>query len=80
MKAILENLEGTHRLMASLLYDSGLRLTECLRSRLKDIDFEYQQIAVRDDKGAKDRVTRASSSTLEPLLIKIFAVKPFILF
>jgi len=50
-------LSGTHRLMAKLLYGSGLRLMECLRLRVKDIDFEQQQIVVRDGKGGKDRVT-----------------------
>ena len=43
--------------MASLLYGSGLRLTEFLRLRVKDIDFGYNQIAVRDGKGGQDRIT-----------------------
>ncbi len=43
--------------MASLLYGAGLRLMECLRLRVKDVDFEYQQIVVRDGKGQKDRTT-----------------------
>jgi integron integrase len=43
--------------MASLLYGAGLRLMECLRLRVKDIDFGYNQITVRDGKGAKDRIT-----------------------
>ncbi len=43
--------------MASLLYGAGLRLRECLKLRVKDVDFGYRQIAVRDGKGAKDRVT-----------------------
>lgn len=50
-------LTGTHQLMASLLYGSGLRLLECLRLRVKDIDFELHQISVRDGKGFKDRLT-----------------------
>jgi integron integrase len=49
--------QGVHRLMAQLLYGSGLRLMECLRLRVKDLDFERQQIIVRDGKGMKDRVT-----------------------
>ena len=50
-------MEGTHHLMASLLYGSGLRLMECVRLRVKDIDFDMAQITVRDGKGEKDRVT-----------------------
>ena len=54
---ILQHLHGTHRLMAELLYGSGLRLMECVRLRVKDIDFAYAHILVRDGKGGKDRVT-----------------------
>ena len=53
--------------MASLLYGSGLRLKECLRLRVKDIDFDYKQIVVRDAKGDKNRVTMLPVSLLEPL-------------
>jgi integron integrase len=67
VQAILANLDDLHHLMASLLYGSGLRLIECLRLRVKDLDFEYRQITVRDGKGAKDRVTMLPSSTVEPL-------------
>jgi integron integrase len=56
-RQVIENLSGTHRLMANLLYGSGLRLTECLRLRVKDVDFGYNQIVIRDGKGKKDRVT-----------------------
>src|SRR2546427_2406323 len=52
---VLAHLEGRNWLMASLLYGAGLRLMECLRLRVKDIDFEYRQITVRDGKGQKDR-------------------------
>lgn len=54
---VLAHLSGTHHLMSSLLYGSGLRLMECVRLRVKDIDFSYQQITVRDGKGQKDRRT-----------------------
>ncbi|HEY7786445.1 MAG TPA: integron integrase [Pyrinomonadaceae bacterium] len=57
VQAILAQLTHTNWLMASLLYGSGLRLMECLRLRIKDVDFEYQQLTVRDGKGAKDRRT-----------------------
>jgi len=63
VRDVLIHLEGTHRLVASLLYGSGLRLMECLRLRVKDIDFNYQCIHVHDGKGAKDRVV-----TLPPQL------------
>ncbi len=55
--SLLEQLQGQHWLMASLLYGAGLRLMECLRLRVKDVDFAYRQILVRDGKGRKDRVT-----------------------
>ena len=55
--AILGRLRGTPWLMASLMYGSGLRLLECCRLRVKDIDFGRGEITVRDGKGAKDRVT-----------------------
>jgi len=64
---LLAAMRGTKWLMASLLYGAGLRLTECLKLRVKDIDFEYRQILVRDGKGAKDRVTMLPQTTVEPL-------------
>jgi integrase len=57
VKQVLSYMTGRHLLMARLLYGSGLRLMECLRLRVKDIDFERQQITVREGKGDKDRVT-----------------------
>jgi site-specific recombinase XerD len=48
--------------MARLLYGSGMRLMECIRLRVKDLDFEYRQIAVRDAKGAHDRYTLLPAS------------------
>jgi integron integrase len=66
-KAILENLTGVPFLVASLLYGAGLRLTEALHLRVKDIDFEMNQIVVRDGKGAKDRTTLLPESLREPL-------------
>lgn len=67
VKMILLELEGTKWLMASFLYGSGLRLMECLRLRVKDVDFSYNQIVVRDAKGQKDRVTMLPNSLQEPL-------------
>ena len=57
VKAILVRLQGAKWLIVSLLYGSGLRLMECLRLRVKDIEFEYNQIIVREGKGRKDRIT-----------------------
>ncbi len=61
--------------MASLLYGSGLRLTECLRLRVKDVDFGYGHIEVRDGKGAKDRVTMLPVKLAEPLQRHLRKVK-----
>ncbi|MEP7187048.1 MAG: integron integrase [Rhodanobacter sp.] len=52
---LLAVMNGAHALMASLLYGSGMRLMECVRLRLKDVDFSLNQICVRDGKGGKDR-------------------------
>lgn len=52
--------------MATLLYGAGLRLMECLRLRVKDVDFAYNQIVVRDGKGAKDRVTMLPQNIKTP--------------
>jgi integron integrase len=60
-------MQGTKWLMASLLYGAGLRLRECLKLRVKDVDFGYRQILVRDGKGAKDRVTMLPGSMIGPL-------------
>jgi len=67
VKAILAHLDGIHHLLVSLLYGSGLRLSEGLQLRVKDFDFEYGQITVRNGKGAKDRMTMLPQSLIEPL-------------
>lgn len=67
VRMLLSRLGQQNWLMASLLYGSGLRLKECLRLRVKDIDFDYKQIVVRDGKGEKNRVTMLPASLLEPL-------------
>lgn len=54
---LFEKIKGVNLLMAGLLYGAGLRLMECLRLRVKDVDFETHQILVRDGKGQKDRIT-----------------------
>jgi integron integrase len=67
VKAIMLHLDGVQWLMAYLLYGSGLRLMECLRLRVKDVDFDYHQIVVRNGKGGKDRVTVLPHIVEEPL-------------
>ena len=57
VKRLLDSLNGINFLMAGLLYGSGLRLMECIRLRVKDIDFETNRLTVRDGKGRKDRIT-----------------------
>jgi integron integrase len=67
VRRLLAHMRGSKWLMASLLYGAGLRLRECLKLRVKDLDFGYRQIVVRDGKGAKDRVTMLPRSVLAPL-------------
>ena len=64
---LLSQVGGTYRLMAGLLYGSGLRLMECVRLRVKDLDFGYRQVTVRDGKGEKDRRTVLPESLTGPL-------------
>jgi len=75
IKMVLDRLSGLKWLMASLLYGAGLRLMECLRLRVKDIDFGYHQILVRDGKGNRDRVTILPESLIEPLQQQVITVK-----
>ena len=60
---VLAALHGTNRIMASLMYGAGLRLMECVRLRIKDVDFEAGCIRVRDGKGRKDRITMLPAAT-----------------
>jgi site-specific recombinase XerD len=73
VRAVISKLDGTPRLMAGLLYGSGLRLLECARLRVQDIDFAMKQIIVRDGKGAKDRVTVLPAVAKEPLARHLLA-------
>lgn len=65
--AVLAELSGDHRLLASIMYGAGLRLSEALRLRVQDIDFGANEIMVRNGKGAKDRVTMLPSTLRAPL-------------
>lgn len=75
VKQILAHLDGVNHLIASLLYGSGMRLMEGLRLRVKDVDFEYQQITVRNGKGNKDRITMLPTSLIEPLKLQLQKAK-----
>jgi integron integrase len=66
-RSVIKMLSGVHLLMAQLLYGSGLRLMECVRLRVKDIDFAQSQITVRDGKGARDRITMLPQAVVAPL-------------
>lgn len=72
---VLDRLTGQYRIMASLLYGSGLRLIECVRLRIKDIDLAKARILVRDGKGEKDRVTILPASLISPLIAHIHSVR-----
>lgn len=75
VKTILSQLDGTPWLMANLLYGAGLRLMECLRLRVKDLDFQYNQIVVRDTKGKQDRVTMLPRVLKSPIQKHLLRVK-----
>ena len=77
VQAVLNRLDGTMWLIASLLYGSGLRIMETLRLRVKDIDFARREILVREGKGFKDRVTMLPMALVQPLkdhLLKVQAL------
>ena len=74
-RQLLAKMQGTKWLMASLLYGAGLRLRECLKLRVKDLDFGYRQILVRDGKGGKDRITILPGQLIEPLQEHLLRVK-----
>jgi len=72
---VIDGMTGNYQLMAKLLYGSGLRLMECLRLRVKDIDFERREIIVRDAKGGHERVTMLPASLVAPLQEHLKRVK-----
>ncbi len=74
-KSVLNNMNGVNKLMASLLYGTGMRLMECVRLRIKDIDFSNNRIIVRDGKGSKDRVTILPEKLIDILKVQIKRVK-----
>ena len=75
VQAVLSRLSGTHWLVVSLLYGTGMRILEALRLRVKDIDFERKEILIRDAKGFKDRVTMLPVILVQPLKSHLDRVK-----
>ena len=75
VRAVLARLDGSPRLVATLLYGTGMRLMECLRLRVKDVDFGLNQILVRDGKGMKDRLTMLPAALRQPLQRHLAAVR-----
>src|SRR5690606_32093612 len=71
VKALLDGLSGVSRLIASLLYGSGLRLMECVQLRVKDVDLERLEVTVRRGKGGKDRVTPLPRRLCRPLEVHL---------
>lgn len=75
VRVLLGNLKGRQWLMASLLYGTGMRLMECVRLRIQDIDFGYRQISIRAGKGDKDRVVPLPEVLIQPLQAYLGEVK-----
>jgi integron integrase len=74
-RSVLAHLKGDYRLMAELLYGSGLRLMECVRLRVKDIDFGYNRITVRDGKALRERVALLPRQIQRPLHAHLERIK-----
>ncbi len=75
VRRVLAELDGSYRLMGELMYGSGLRLLECLRLRVKDVDFDRGEITVRGGKGNKDRVTMLPDAVRPALTAHLRRVK-----
>jgi integron integrase len=75
VETVINLLQGNNRLMAQILYGSGLRVSECTRLRVKDIDFKRRQITIRDAKGAQDRFSVLPDTVIPILQIHMQRVK-----
>lgn len=75
VQAVIRHLSGESRLIVQLLYGGGLRVNECLRLRVKDVDFGQQHIMIRDGKGFKDRTTTLPQTAVSPLRQHLETVK-----
>lgn len=74
MKRILCRLHGVYHMIGYMLYGSGMRLMECMRLRVKDVDFELKTITLRDTKSNRDRVTVLPNAVIEPLKLHLAKV------
>jgi integron integrase len=75
VKRVLYYMDGIKGLIVRIMYGSGLRISEALHIRIKDLDFEYRQIIVRSGKGSKDRVTMMPEKLVHPLKHQVFLCK-----
>jgi integron integrase len=73
--SVIMRMTGVYRIIAQILYGSGLRLMECLRMRVKDVDFERRTITLRDTKSDRDRVTVLPQGVIEPLKLHLQKVR-----
>ena len=74
-KRVIANMDGVYKIMAQLMYGSGLRIMEVMRLRVKDLDFGNHQVLVRDGKGENDRITMFPDSLLEPLRLHLQQIR-----
>jgi integrase len=74
-KLVISKMTGVYKIIAQIMYGSGLRIMEVMRLRVKDIDFANHQIVVRDGKGGDDRLTMLPDSTIAPLQAHLKQVK-----
>jgi integron integrase len=73
--SVIMHMTGVYRIIAQILYGSGLRLMECMRLRIKDVDFERKTITLRDTKSNRDRVTCLPQNVIEPLRLHLLKVR-----
>ena len=74
-RALLAQMQGVHALIARLMYGTGMRLTECLSLRVKDLGLERREVLIREGKGAKDRITMFPESLVEEMQAHLKAVR-----
>jgi integron integrase len=72
---VIMHMTGVYRIIAQILYGAGLRLMECMRLRIKDVDFERKTITLRDTKSDRDRVTCLPNNVIEPLRLHLLKVR-----